>query len=359
MGGLEMKSEQRLYYNINRRISRSHMSIEWNIPISTTSKYSLMSKINQKYEGIILRLGKYEANKEYNYCLNMSFFSNYPMEFEHLIYGGKYEIFDVIYNNATHYNDLQSFKLYLQIIKGRWFSHNKLLFKKQYEKKLIVFVTNFMNNVYDMNNVNDYYIQSLFNNVVLSNGSTKKYKTIYIEPSEINKCLPQLKTLIVNKLTPYLCQREVFKRGYNMNLIMKLNYNTINGSSFASSLYSKEYKYQLLYLKNNKPQEIVFHYRCYKKMDDKQKKAMFKGCFEIKEIPECVSKIKIIGGLLLPQIAFEKWDFITLSPDKLYSGSSLFELQKIKNFDSVLIKIAFQIKEVMDTDGKVIPTIDL
>lgn len=85
----------------------------------------------------------------------------------------------------------------------------------------------------------------------------------------------------------------------------------------------------------------------------------FKGCFELKHLPSCVSKCRLIAGLLVPQIGFEKWDSVQLGPTKMYSGSSLFELHKIKPFDSVLIKIAFQIKEVLDQDEKIIPTIDL
>merc|ERR1712130_698031 len=230
--------------------------------------------------------------------------------------------------------------------------------KKQYEKKLISLITNFMNHHNNQKDQHSDYMQVLFNNVVISNGSMKTNKIIYIN-KECDKLVPELKKLIVQKLVPYLTQKPIFKKGYNAVLMMKTSFNTINNSSFNKSLYSTEYKYQLLYLKNNRPQEIVFHFRCYKKYDEKNKKAMFKACFEIKSLPKCCLRVKIIGGLLLPQIQFEKWDFITLTPNKLYSGASLFELQKIKNFDQILIKIAFQIKEVMDIDDKVIPTIDL
>ena len=56
----------------------------------------------------------------------------------------------------------------------------------------------------------------------------------------------------------------------------------INESSFNNSLYSKEYKYPLLYLKNNLPQQITFGFRCYKKLNDEKKKIYsFKTYFEM------------------------------------------------------------------------------
>ena len=61
------------------------MSIEYNIPISCTSSFSVIKKFNQKYKGIILKLDEYELTKEFNYYFNLSCFSN-------LIYGGTREI---------------------------------------------------------------------------------------------------------------------------------------------------------------------------------------------------------------------------------------------------------------------------
>jgi len=367
--GNQLNGDERLYYNVNKRVSFNVMSVEFNRPISCTSSFLVARKFHAKYGGIMLRLGKFEASKEYNFSLNLAFWSAYPLQHEFLIYGGKFEINDIIYSNQTHYNDIQSFKLYLQIMKGRWFSHNKLIFKKQYEKKLISLITRFLddgNTDHNDDDHSDEYMQLLFNKVVASNGTSKKQKTIYIN-SECDKLLPDLKKLVQGKLVPYLLSTRksakdrvsIFKKGYNTVVSMKLAYSAINASSFNKSLYSSEYKYQLLYLKNNRPQEIVFHFRCYKKYDAAKKKFAFKGCFEIKQLPQCVSKCKMIGGLLVPQIQFEKWDFITLSHAKLYSGSSLFDMQRIKNFDSLLLKIAFQVKEVIDTDDKLIPTIDL
>ena len=95
----------KLYYNINKKILLTTMSIEYNIPISCTSSFSVIKKFNQKYKGIILKLGKYELTKEYNYYFNLSCFGNYPLEKEYLIYGGKFEINDIIFNNKTHFHD--------------------------------------------------------------------------------------------------------------------------------------------------------------------------------------------------------------------------------------------------------------
>jgi len=368
-------AESRFYYNLTRRVSLRYLSLERNIPISTTSSFAVSRRFHQQKHrsqgtsnGMILRLGKFQSAKEYNYVLPLSNYSNYPMEREQLIYGGKFEINDIIYDNKLHHGDVQSIKLYLQIMKGRWFSHNKLLFKKQYEKRLISMITVFLNDGAQSSGAcDDLYIQSLFNNIVVSNGTTRSQKIIYLN-RECDKLLPELKTILTKKLCPLLCSNKMskvlsngvkFRRGYNTVLIMKLNYESIRNSCFNKSMYSTPYKYQLLYLKNNRPQEIVLHFRCYRKIDEKSGKTWFKGCFELKHLPSCVSKCRLICGLLLPQIGFEKWDSVQLGPTKLYSGSSLFELNKIKPFDSVMIKIAFQIKEVLDQDEKLIPTIDL
>merc|ERR1719216_245140 len=96
---------------------------------------------------MILRLGKFQTAKEYNYVIRTQLFSNMPMESEAIIYGGKFEVNDIIYRNALHHGDTQAIKLYLLIMKGRRFSHNRTLFKRQYEKRLMSMIHRFMDDV--------------------------------------------------------------------------------------------------------------------------------------------------------------------------------------------------------------------
>merc|ERR1712079_533955 len=98
-----LKNEDRLYYNLTRRLPLRFLSMERNVPISTTSSFQIARRFHQQRnrgqragKGMILRLGKFQNAKEYNYVIRTQLFSNMPMENEAIVYGGKFEINDII-----------------------------------------------------------------------------------------------------------------------------------------------------------------------------------------------------------------------------------------------------------------------
>ncbi len=58
------------------------------------------------------------ALEENNSYLNVRFFSDYPNEYEQVIYGS------IIYNGLSHWDRLMSLRLYRKLIDGDWFSNN-------------------------------------------------------------------------------------------------------------------------------------------------------------------------------------------------------------------------------------------
>ena len=132
---------------------------------------------------------------------------------------------------------------------------------------------------------------------------------------------------------------------------MNLSVSHINDSSFKKSLYSKKYKFKV----NNNGDKVSLHFRCYKKYDSQKEEDMFRGFIATQcKLPKSISKIEIKYGLQFYQLSYDKWDSCILSNSQLYKGSSLFKMQQIQNIDMLNVKIAFQVRAIYDSEGKLI-----
>ena len=106
----------RLYHGIDCKLMFNKVDFSFNIPISTTIKYSIAP--HTATTGICLKFGKPLSNQK-NYYLDASDFSKFPDEKERIVYGGEpLGLLDIIYNGQSHSEHIMSLRLYQQIIEG-------------------------------------------------------------------------------------------------------------------------------------------------------------------------------------------------------------------------------------------------
>ena len=106
----------RLYHGINCKLMFNKVDFSFNIPISTTIKYSIAP--HTASSGICIKFGKPVSNQK-NYYLDVSDISQFPDEKERIVYGGEpLGFLDIIYNGQSHSEHIMSLRLYQQIIEG-------------------------------------------------------------------------------------------------------------------------------------------------------------------------------------------------------------------------------------------------
>lgn len=301
--------------------------------------------------------------------LDVSNFSHYPAERERLIFGGSLGFLDVIYNGSSHAEAVMSLTLYQQIIAGKWFSDkSNVFFRKKYERRIM----KMMSNMIHLDRAHHHYMQQLFECITKfmkspksetattnndrsppspsSNGQRQddRIKTLWINKKECESLIPELCKLISDQFVSYLLQHQI-RIKYAFSMEMNPTVQHINDSSFKKSLYSKRYKFQC----SVQGDTCSLHFRCYKKYDSHKEEDMFRGFIATQnKLPKTVSRIELKYGLHFSQLGWTKWDSCTLSKSQLYKGSSLFKMGRVQDFETLNIKISFQVRAIYDQDGK-------
>jgi len=354
---------ERLYHGINKKLMFQRVAKKFNLPMSTTTSYVIATKFATN-DGICLQLGKMFALEENNLYLDVSFFSDYPNECERVIYGGRLGFVDIIYNFVSHSDQVMSLRLYQKIIDGDWFTSNEVLFQKRYQYcivSMIKFMMSLKENMQLKYNENDLYIQQLFECIVQNVGFGTK--TIWVNEDECNKLVPELHEIFFNKFMPFLRKHYKIRMKYGYLMNMKIKRDELLSSSRQYQLYSPAFKFQLdasnlvtsphgQQQKHVEPEFIELHFRCYKQYDQVKNEDVLMAKFEVKSFPKWISSVKMYGGLWFPQIAFDRWDYCTLSHSKLSQGCPLFSLSTIQDIDTLRIEICFQLYRVYDQFGK-------
>jgi len=382
--GEVLSEKQRLYHGIDCKLAFSKCSISFDIPSSFSSKYVMAQRMMEaQNNGVVFKLGKVLNNEHNMVYLDVTNLSVYPADKERLIFGGNLGFVDILYDAASHSDDVMSLTLYQQILAGKWFASNSdnkkvMYFKKKYQRKVMKLIHNMIH--YEHSHaVHNKYMQQLFEAITLSmkphsngnqndnqnanpfavdnqtNNKTNKNKTAWINQKECEKLLPELYTLLFDKFISYLLQHRVSVK-YAFCMEMNLSVPHIHDSSFKKSLYSKKYKFSVCSNKSAEHDEkCSLHFRCYKKYDAQKQEDMFRGFIATQhKLPKSVSKIELKYGLHFEQLHFDKWDSCTLTNSQLYKGSSLFKMQQLHNLDTLNVKIAFQVRAVYDANGKLV-----
>eukprot|EP01084_Bolivina_argentea_P181178 312945_1 len=281
----------RLFHGIDCKLLFSETCFSFNLPISTTIKYSIAPISSH---GICVKLGKPLLPNLKNYYFDVTNMSQFPDEKERLVFGGEAMGFlDIIYNGHSHSEQMMSLRLFQQMVTGNWFANNKELMKTKYQRRIIKMIHSFTSQ--HNTNDNDYIVQ-MFGNIIVSK---LRDHTMWINREEIALCLSELRELLLNQFHPYLT-----KAGYETQLRfcdvleMNLSKKQIELSSFRKSIYSKLYTFRL-----NETHKMSFVFRCFQKYDDARKENVFRGFIAIKYLPKGhnINKVEMRYGLYFPQ----------------------------------------------------------
>lgn len=173
-------------------------------------------------------------------------------------------------------------------------------------------------------------------------------KMVWLNKVDCQQLLPQLKQLLFYQFAKYTFSTFGITTKFCHVLEMNINVEMeLNKSSRKKTICSGEYKHKI-----NKKDEIILHCRCFKQFSKIKKDDMFNGYLGIKSLPKSISMLKIYGGLSIPQIPFEKWNYFYLSHKRLNNGGALFSMKKLKNIHTLKVKICFQVWSIIDHNGQ-------
>eukprot|EP01083_Nonionella_stella_P308567 1089287_1 len=337
-----------LYHMINVRLAFNILQIQFYLPTSTTSKYVIAKSLCKK-KGICLKLrATYGVSSELNCFLDVSNVSDFPNECECVVFGDKFDIEDVVIRGVSTYARLNVLKLYYQIIRGRWYTHNKNQFKKKNQREIIKMINHMMNSgqekeEYGSDGV-DVYVQSVFESMT----KNLRKNIIWVNRNGMEQLLPELKQLFFDEFVDHLQKNYNIKTKYGNVVILKVSKEDIMKSSREGAIYSVECKHPVNIINGKNINDLVFTFRCYQKYDHNAKLMMLKGEFVIKPFSNRVQSIRISGGIWFPQIYVDKWDFCTFTHNKLAKGAALFPIKKLDKLnDELIVKICFQIKDIV------------
>ena len=336
--------DDKLYHGVNKRLMFQRVAKKFNLAMSTTTSHFVASKLlfGENENGICLILGKMFALEENNLFLDVSLFSDYPNEEERIIYGARLGFVDIIYRSVSHSEQVMALRLYQKMIDGDWYCKNEGLFSKKSQKCIMNMIECMM--AADKLSGNDQYIQQLFECIIKNVGFGTK--TIWINQHEAKQLMPELNSLFFETFVPFLRKYYKIKMKYCNLMSMRIKREELWSSSRQFQLYSPVYTVQ------NGNDWIELHFRCYKQFDAVKNAHVLMAKFELKKMPNAISSVRLYGGLWFPQIAFDRWDYCTLSHSKMSQGCPLFSLSKIQEIDLLEIQICFQLYRVYDQYDK-------
>eukprot|EP01083_Nonionella_stella_P005020 14627_1 len=335
----------KLYHGLDCKLSFHRMDFEFDLPLSMTSNLSVF--IDHGYgtddtDGICLQFERMYNRDICNLYLDLGMLSLFPADGECIVFGAKFKCTDLIWNGFSHEDQVIALCLYQKLICGEWFKDNeRYLLQEKYQCR----ITNMALKMMNMNSVewNSRYIPYLFESITKNVSFGRKM--IWINQNELQYLLPLLKQLLCDRLAKYILNTfnitTKFCDVFHMNIRIKKD---LDHSSRKKNICSQPYKYP--------EKNIVLQCRCFKQYSKIKQDVMFNAYLGIKSMPKHISLLKVYGGIAIPQIEFEKWNYFYLSHEKMNNGGALFSTRRFKDIKRFKLNICFQIWSIVDLNEK-------
>jgi len=346
----------KLYHNINCKLAFERMDFQFDAPLSMTSNLQMVCDAKQD-EMITLQFEKTHNRDICNFYLDLTDFSQFPAECECLVFGAKLGCTDIMFDGLSHDHYIMALRLYQKIICGEWIDVNSgsptkttgagNLADEKYQRRVMKLIKQMLN-LSENQHYKDRYIPYLFASITKNVSFGRK--VIWLNTDECEQVLlPQLTQLLFHAFAKYVRSAYGIETKFCNVLQMRVDVEKqLSKSSRKRTICSKEYRYRI----RGNGDEIVLHCRCFKQFSKVKQQDMFNAYLGIKSLPKSVSMLKVYGGLLMPQMQFEKWYYFYLSHKQLNNGGALFSVNKLKDVKLLNVKICFQVWNVLDANGQ-------
>ena len=303
--------------------------------------------------GTTVEFGHGGLSDSQSLCLDLSLFSDFPLEEEYLVFHTFVGVKDLIIKRLHHDQWVKILRFWHRLSEGKFFKH--MIENETISRNDQLCICAMIQNVILTNKSKKYdhripqYMQQLFN--VLSGSGC-----FWIIESEYDVLVPRLRKYLTNspKASPYLTHLDTVKnipsRGAQ-TFEWKINPNDTLKLFGKDHPWLKSEEYRI-YLHNKRDDYLSFHFEC----QNKAKSGLFRCRLHLDEKPKYVTRLSFGNGLFCQELQFDNYTFGELTEQRLFNMSlhSLFQTNLLKPYmnNGFNLKLQIQIFSIKNKKGE-------
>jgi len=348
--GKPLDKKRKYYHGIDTQLIFDRYNVMIDVPLSLTTEKDIAYSFSD-VSGISVEFGHGGLSDLQSLCLDLSMFSDFPLEQEYLIFHSFVSVRDLIIKRLHHDQWLSILRFWHRLTEGFFFKH--LIDSKAITRNDQLCICAMVQNTILTNKSKKYdhripsYMQSLFD-VLGGNGF------FWIINSEYDGLVPRLKKYLTVNSSPYLTHLESTKQiSARCAQTFEWNVNSIDTSQLFVKPHPwiKSDSYKIFINEND---YLSFHFEC----QNKAKSGLFRCRIHLDEKPDYVSKISFGNGLYCPELQFDNYSYGELNSNKLYNMSlhSLFKTSLLRKYSDTgfNLKLQIQLFSIKDKNGAII-----
>eukprot|EP01083_Nonionella_stella_P010175 29071_1 len=345
--GMPLAKDCKYYHGIDTALIFDRYNLMIDVPLSVTTAKDIGYNFSD-IDGITVEFGHGGLSDLQSLCLDLSPFSDNPIECEYLLFHSFVSIRDICMKRLHHEQWLAILRFWHRVNEG--FFHQHLVVDDTISRNDQLCICAMVQNmiVDPKNDKYDHripqYMQKLFN--VLGNNGF-----FWMIRSEYDALIPKLQKYLITADSPFLA--HLSKRGATIRSAQVFEWAVSQQESnrllLTNHPWIRSESYQIFI--NEKRDHLVFHFE----VQDKPKSGLMRCRIHLDDKPSYVDKLTFGNGLFCHELQFDNYSYGELTEKRNYNMSlhSLFQTKLLKNI-AFHLTLQIQIFEIKNRKGQTV-----